>query len=673
MLDTSDSLDEILVNDGAHVVINSSTSVSYIIGDGRSMVHLGPEATVTLGNDMTTHCFVYETGVLNLTTASIAIGGYLYVRGRLESTSDAVVTLSQPAEVYLEAQDLTIAELLIEEQATMTVNSSDNSTFNLMLDSFECHGDFTAGPTNLFNITSFYVGSSANVEFDPVDGDEHLGETIEVRGTLTLGHAVSFKRPCTELLIDNGEITWDTSGRPNITMECERVVINGPFSPGGVSFGLGIEEFSVGNSGTFTFTANGPIYMNSVSIAGTMYAQNYAEFKSLNGTGSKIDYFIIHSPNGELHLNNDNQPALDSNGTQTNTSCSMLRADNVIIDGVFEADTLEIGDGFETLTINSDGEFTFTPCNDFSIHDIYVNGTMTSTIPLTLKGTNIEKVHDLTIDTNGIVNLDNDVLSSKAWTGTSRLGIHNVEVYGTFHAGRMANKINSSGSWDSLSVLQGGTFNFEPDGDFVLDYMTVTGDFRSYAAINILTNRPEEDLIIHVGSTGDVRLDSLISSNWYNLSSITAQTLQTDSSSYFSAGDTRFDLHTLDIGGTFKAYPSQDIKATSFEVQSTGSADISRTVNIKGLAMTIAGTLDVSYQHDPEDASLGSNATWILYDDVTVSGTFRAGSIHIESHTLTVSGTMDVSGGGYKSDQGPGNYLGPNMRVVLMSLKNSLG
>ena len=653
--DYSNLLDEILVNDGAHLVINSTIQVSNIIGDGRSMVHIGPQTAVTLGQDMTTHCFVNEEATLNMTTTTVNIGGYLYVKGILESTPDAVLTLSALATLYLETQDVFISQLLIEEGAAMNVSSVNDTVFNLQLNTFEIYGHFTAGSLDFHNITNFVVGSAGKVKFDPIDENEHLGTDIEIRGTVILEHAVSFKHPCTQLLIDLGELSWDITDPPNITMECESVVINGPFSPGNVNFGEGIKDFSVGNNGTFTFTAFGPVYINGISIAGKMYAQNYAEFKSKNGTDNKIDYFIIHSPDGSLTLNSNAQPGYYSNGTVNgNMNCSILNADNVIIDGAFSADTLDIGAGIESFTINGEGSFTFTPCNDYSIHELYVNGTMTSSIPLTLKGTNIEKTHDFTIDTHGVVKFDNNVLSSKAWTDTSNLGIHNVEVYGTFHAGRMANRIATDGSWDSLTVAQGGKLYFEPDGPFILDYVSLNGIFQAYSTIDIYTRRPEEDLIIYVGSSGNVKFDSLISSGWTNMSTVTAKTFQTSTSSYLSVGDTQLDLQSLVIGGSFYAYPSQDISAGYFEVTSSGSADISRTVGISGLEMTIKGTLDVSYQHDPEDTSQGSDPTRIKYDDVSVSGSFKAGSILMKAESLTVSGTMDVSGGGYLSDTGPG-------------------
>ena len=653
MLDETESLDEILVNDGSHLVINSNTKASNILGDGRSMVHLAPGSVTTLGNDMTTHCLVYEGAVLNLTTSSIVIAEYLYVNGRIDSTPNAAVLLAKPATVYLAAQDLTISELTIEAEALLSVTSSIDAVFNLSLTKLEVHGELLAGPTDFFDITDFIVGTSGNVELDPVDEDEHLGQNIEIRGTVTLGHAVSFKRPCEDFVIDLGKLSWDIT-TSKITLECRRVIINGPFSPGVVTFGEGIEEFTVGNNGTLTVTAHGPVFMNGISVAGTLNVQNVAEILSKNGTHGMINYFIIHPPNGKVYLNNANKPRYDSNGDVNNVTCNTIRVENLIINGIFSAKTLDIGDGIDSLYVDDHGNFIFTPCNEYRIHEIYVNGSVTCTTPITLKGTNLEKVHDFIIDPHGVVKFDNDVLSTKSWSGSSQIGIHNIEVSGTFHAGKMINRIAENGGWDRLSVLKGGAFYFEPDDDFIIDYATLNGVFQAYKAINVLTKRPEQDLIVHIGSTGNVKFDSLITTGWTNLSNITAQTLETWTSSYFSAGNTKFDLKSMKIGGTLLAYPSEDISASYFEVTNTGSVDVSRTVNIDGQTMIVRGTLDVSYKHQPENVSSGSLETEITYDDVTVSGTFKAGSIYLESKTLLVTGTIDVSGGGYMADKGPG-------------------
>ena len=645
VLDQTETLDEILVNSGSHVVLDSDTAVSNVIGDGRSMTTVAPYRVLTIGHDMTTHTQVDHDAVLNLTTSSIVIGELLFVNGRLDSTPNAKITLAKPAKVYFQPQDLTISELVIEDQALLKVIGDNSGIFNLSVETLEIHGEFIAGPIDFFDLVDFSVGTNGNVEFDPVDDDEHLGENIEIRGTVTLESAVSFKRPCETLLIDLGKLTYTTVSR--ITLECRTVVINGPFSPGNVNFGQGIEDFSVGMNGTFTFTAHGSIFMDGASISGTLNLQNYGEFMSKNGTNGIINYFIVHPPVGKVYLHNAGKPGYDSNGDETNETCSTIRVENLIVNGVLSADTLSIGDaGITWLNVDDYGDFTFTPCGDYRIHEIYVNGSMISSTPIVLRGTSLEKVHKFDIDTHGSVKFDNRVLASKSWSNSSKLGIHDIEIAGIFHAGRMVNRIALDGAWDRLSILKGGKFYFEPDGDFLVDDVSLNGIFQAYKSINIMTKRPEQDLHIFLGSYANVNLESP--------SYITAKELRTSTNSYFNAKETKLQVTNLIIGGRLLIQPSEPIDATYFEVTNTGSVDISNTVDMFGQTLTVRGTMDVRYKDPPEDTESGSMATNITYDGVTVSGSLKAGSMMIESNTLSVTGTLDVTGGGFKADKGPG-------------------
>ena len=601
LLDETNSFDEILVNDGAHLILNGNSTINNIIGDGRSMMHLAPYTFVVLANNMTTHCFIYEEAGLNLTANSTVIGEYLYVKGRLDINPNAVVSVEKPATVHLVTQNITVSELTVKKDALMSVKSSDQATFNLSLTKLEVHGEFLAGPTDFFDITEFIVGTSGNVELDPVDEDEYLGQNIEINGTVTFGHAVSFKRPCENFMIDLGKLSWNVTASTNITLECKQVLINGPFTPGAVTFGEGIEEFNVGNSGTFTFTAHGTVFMNGISVAGTMNVQNYAKFESKNETSGIIIYFIIHSPNGKVYLNSDNGTGYDSNGTETNVNCSVLPVENLIVDGVFSAKTLDIANGMDSLHIGNRGSFSFTLRSDLRVNTVQVSGSMTSTTPITLRGNKLEKTDKFTIGSQGVVKFDNDVLSNKSWSGSSQLGIRIMEVSGTFHAGRMINRVAKNSGWDSLSVLTGGAFYFEPEYDFIVDYVSLNGNFRAYKPINILTKRSEQDLRINVGSTGNVRFDSLVTSGWTGVSNVTAYTLQTSTSSYFNTGDTKFDLKQMTIHGTLDAFPSVDISALNFEVSTTGVVNFDspnctvvrmETIDINGIFST--RTLDIT-------------------------------------------------------------------------------
>ena len=650
------------------------------------MVHITPYTHVTLNRYITTHCFIYENAVLRRVYTDIIIEEFLYVKGKLETASNAIVSLINPALVYLVAQDISISELTIEHVALLSVLDADDLVFNLRVSRFTVEGTFVAGSVDLAGLTVFNVTSTGNVEFNPVDENEHLGETIVIRGTMTLGNAVSFKGPCEDLIIDNGKLSWGVTATTGITLECRRVIINATFTPGNVNFGSGIEEFRLGNHGVFTFTAHGPAYMNGVLVEGTMNVQNYAEFLSKNTTNSTINYFIIKSPGGNVYLNNNDKPAYDTNGVATSLQCSILHVDNLLINGILSAKTLDIKDGLEKLQIDAQGDFTFTPCGDFPIHELYVSGSMISTGPITLKGTSLEKVHKFTIQNSGTVHFDDerisnktwsgssqaaietiiihgtfhagriintigwnsltvgnggafyfepdgdfnvddvyvdgifrsykpivmqsikftiqnsgtvhfddDRISNKTWSGSSQVAIETVSISGTFHAGRMINTISYNSGWNSLSISKGGSFYFEPDDDFIVNHVYVNGIFRSYKPIDILSKRSQQDLDITFGPFGSVRLDSLVTSVWTGLSTISAKSLQMDVGSYFNTGDAKIDLQSMVIDGTFDGYTSADISATYFEVKVNGvvNLDSPNCTIVHMQTIKVFGTLSV--------------------------------------------------------------------------------
>lgn len=56
--------------------------------------------------------------------------------------------------------------------------------------------------------------------------------------------------------------------------------------------------------------------------------------------------------------------------------------------------------------------------------------------------------------------------------------------------------------------------------------------------------------------------------------------------------------------------------------------------------------------------SLGNSPSVLtVLEWIQVEGTLQAGSAEVTSKSMTVSGKIDVSGGGYLTNQGPGNEL----------------
>jgi len=283
-------------------------------------------------------------------------------------------------------------------------------------------------------------------------------------------------------------------------------------------------------------------------------------------------------------------------------------------------------------------------------------------LPLELEGIGVHKVREIKIEYGGTITLDSLVQSTKAWTGVSTVGVHEFMLYGKFYAGLLQNYIAGDEGWDRLDIHVNGSIYFESYGPFLLEYLYTNGRFECYNAINMTSS--DSPLTIHVDNKGYIKFDSLLSSNWVDESAVNASTLQMDSSSYWSSGNTKWTVTTADIYGRLYSHPYSDVQIVYFTIYSGATVDFSRPTTIKGFNITVnsGGTFDMAYKHTPEVTTDGCEETKIMYKEVDISGTARAGSLFIGPlgngvqfcNNIYISGSLDVTGGGYLYDQGPG-------------------
>lgn len=664
----SNDLKEIIINDGSHLVIGDTHTVNNILGDGRSMIHTAPNTSLFIEQEFTTHAYIYNrSSVVLAAVPEVTLVGTIFVQGHLMMANpmNQSLILSQPGKVKVDSTDMTslsLHSLSVGENCEFTINNP-STTFSLITVDFLVYGAFTAGTLDIVGIDKFEVGTLATVEFDPETSDMYIGSDIDIRGAVALGKHVSVVYPCIQFILDAGTLTWPATS-DIITIECDIVTINGMFSPGAVSFGSGVGHFTVGSSGTFTLTADGPVLVDSAIVSGKMYVTNLATFKSNSSVDERIDTFIVSYPTGVLELNKNNLPA-QLNGTAQNDTCSTLMIKSLTIDKTFTASDISIGDGIDEITVNRFGDWSFTPCDVFRMDTLYTNGTITSTTPLEMEGIGVHKVREIYIEYGGTITLDSLVQSNKAWTGVSTVGVHDFKMYGKFYAGLLQNYVAGDEGWDKLDIYVNGTFYFESFGPFYIEYLYTNGRFECYSAINMTSS--DSPLTIHVDSKGYVKFDSLVSSNWVEESAVNASQVLMDSSSYWSSGNTKWTVTTADISGRLYSHPYSDVQIVYFAVKNGGTVDFSRQTTMKGFNLTVnsGGTLDMAYQHTPDVATEGCEETRILYKEVDISGTARAGSLFIGPlgngvqfcENIDISGTLDVSGGGYLYDQGPGKTL----------------
>jgi len=58
----------------------------------------------------------------------------------------------------------------------------------------------------------------------------------------------------------------------------------------------------------------------------------------------------------------------------------------------------------------------------------------------------------------------------------------------------------------------------------------------------------------------------------------------------------------------------------------------------------------------PAVSDEGNGFSEIIMEEMSVSGVFKAGSLHASVNVFSVSGQIDVSAGGYLTNEGPGSF-----------------
>lgn len=628
------------------------------------MIHVAHNAVLDVYGEMSAHAYFYPGSSIHYyATPSIEIAGTMYVHGSLEfkNPNEQEVTLIEPAAVTFDSSSMTSMECKsfeIQTNAEMIIMNS-STYFNLSTTAITVDGEFSAYALNIANLKEFTVGYHGDVQFDPFYSDLYLGENIDIRGHVALGKHLSIVRPCNDFLLDTGSLTWPQTS-DIIVIDCDRVDINTDFSPGIVSTGSGIEQFSVGSAGIFTVTADGPFRANTVAVSGEMYVENLVTFESSLSHDNRIEHMVVHSPNGRLEINSANTPAQNAN-IQSNQSCSILKVKSLTVDRTFIANDIDIAEGIDDVTVNMYGSWTFGPCAAFHMLDLYTNGTITSKYPLTLAGFGQNKVREIYIEYGGSVTLDSLVQSSKEWSGTSIFGVHDFKMYGKFLAGNLNNVVANEG-WDQLDIFVNGTFYFQPSGDFILENLYVNGRFESYSTISMMGG--DQYLVVRLGSSGYMKFDSLISSDWTESSSVIAELIETEYGSYWQSGITNWNVTQATFSGQLYSKPNSVVAIDFLTVGSGGNFVISCNAFMLGSGLNVngGGTMNLAYQYEP-DYSLGYPYSKLIYKTVDVDGTLNAASLLIDHNddqfceNVYISGIVDVSNGGYMYDDGQGTIF----------------
>lgn len=449
--------------------------------------------------------------------------------------------------------------------------------------------NFDSGPVGI------HLYFRSNVTFDPATTDTYMGRTVDIRGYFELQKPVSFQN-CERLMIDGGSLIW--KGSDSFIVSCMNITINGFFQPtGDIIFGRDIRDIIVGPSGRFQFSADGPIFTHTLSVSGVMEVKNKVILESPVEDDRKITVFVVHSPQGKLLLDTQNQ-SLKANGSVVPASlASELFADKITVNGLFDASALALPAPISSLTVGNGGNFTFDPTSELIVDVISVNGVFSSQSPLNISGASLIRTRSLTVLQNGTMTLDAAAQKKGQYSGVSYIVVEVVIVDGLFKAGKMINhKPPLVHGWNHMAVK--GQLIFYPNDTFYLGYGEVSGILESVTPITIL--RPPS----------------------------------------FELNGNHF---VVDSGGQVK-----------LGIQ--GASDSANHIEFEHLEVKVNGLLDSGFQKATPSASTVSQISKFLVTTLLVAGTFKSDSVNIigESVTVFAGGTITTAGGGYKSGAGPG-------------------
>ena len=648
---------DLVVTQGSHLVLSASNTFLNVIGSKESVVHVTASSVTSVNGELDVSYVIYPRSTLHIVSGGgVVLDSFIYIRGQIQIDNSTLrsVTVSSQGNVTLDTLELDsihVKKFEIQNSAQVIIKN-EARTFSLTAQEVFLAGSFTAGSLQLNQVDVFSVDTTGSVRFDPADSNMLLGVAIDINGTLTLDRYVQFGSPCKSLHID-GLLTWPKTS-DTIILDCSDTNINNIFPTANITFGDNIDQLSFGENGRSDFHVIGPVKTKSLHVSGHLNLRNAVVFQAPNISDSRIETVFIHGPSGSLTLN--------SNGDD---SCSVMKVRFLIVDGSFEAGNLSIGEGIDEIDIGKSGDWVFDPCGTYHAHEINVDGKLTSRSPIHLEGKDIEMVHVMTVGADGTVTFDSVSGNQRPWSGVSQVALHSLKVSGKFYPGKLKPRVIPGGQWDSLEIYEGGTVLLEIEDDFIIDNVYVNGIFTCLNTINMYAK--DDDLILLIDSKGTITFDSLVKSSWTSQSKLSASKFIMNEGSQFQSGDTNWTVARADIAGRLYSQPTAEMTMVFCFVNSTGHVDFSCPVTIIGVTFIIhsGGLVDLAFQHDPDIITNGSEPSQLLYREVHIAGKLQAGSLHFgptddgtqDCERVDVPGTIDVTGGGYLSDEGPGTSI----------------
>ena len=660
LLDTSTDIDEVVMGSGTHVLIRTDMQKSVICGDDSSVLHVDAGHTLLLGNTLGARTIIEEASILVMADdAGLTLTRPTILYGTLTSLNSEENNLYIEDVFKIRPQTMNLTSLIVTATGNMTT-THDEIPLSMAVTNINIEGNFKAAEVRAIGWETFTVGENGVVTFDPVSHDEYLGPHISIRGDVTLLKTVSVVLPCDKFEIDTGTLVM--VGAENVTIECSNVTINGVFKPqGAVDVGAGLPTFHVGPLGHFVFTLNGDFICDNLDVSGVM-----TSLLPIVMRGRVRDN--IHS----INIGNSGYLTLDFNSQDLHnwTDVSKIGAHSISIYGAFRPGLLSITDigvdgGWDYLFINASGSMKFDPASSFLCDVMEINGHFESHKPLVLRAHKGTVELTLLVGGVGCIHLDSNANHpSGPWSNYSMItGGHFLTE------GPESNVQLGEARIQVKTISIGGHFMVDPSTDIQADTLEVTETGRIEIPKPVVFSGVSGPRVANITLGGYVKLDTAADHFLRNWSLAGGSVFNADNIMVGPAADLYLGLLTQGIrwesfseeaGANMEFEPLDRFLITDSviggRVKSLVPIDYGRHLEGTTLTLLNTGTLDIDYRGLPNKTGSGCLPSYIEMDNVVVSGMIQAGSLTIQTRSMevTAGGSLDVSGGGYLGEYGPG-------------------
>ena len=270
------------------------------------------------------------------------------------------------------------------------------------------------------------------------------------------------------------------------------VTINGVFYAGRMNIGVGWDNLVVGSRGDLAFIPSGHVKIDQISVSGKLRTDTKVVIQSKAAGSEEMRKFHVNQ-GGLVQFNcapltsyielNSSQ-----NSTELRSTASQLFAKDVDIKGMFNADRLYMGLGWDRLYIGAQGSFTVYPIGWYSFDYCTIDGKFTSLSHLEIEGKSAKKLPLLRVGTTGHL---------KSVTNNTDILVEHLLVEGTFETGLL-----SIGT-GLIHMNVTGSMTFNQTKQFLVNTTVISGSLQTWMPFTSSGKFIGQSLVV----TGTVKVD----------------------------------------------------------------------------------------------------------------------------------------------------------------------